>query len=71
MHPPVSFVFEPMSDDSGASTAGASILQVMTWGPKKQVGHEIHIHASAHVRTHGLVDYIIKLFSPQLYWFEQ
>lgn len=44
-NPPVSFVFELVSDDRLASTAGARILQVMTGGHWWQLESEIRIHA--------------------------
>lgn len=44
-NPPVSFVFELVSDDRLAFAAGARILQVMTGGHSWQLESEIHIHA--------------------------
>lgn len=44
-NPPVSFVFELVSDDRLASTAGARILQLMTRGHQWQLESEIHTHA--------------------------
>lgn len=52
---PVSFVFELVSDDRLASTAGARILQAMSGGHWWQLESEMHMqsaHRRAHTHTH-------------------
>ena len=61
-NPPVSFVFEPVSDDSQASAAGAKILQVMTGGHSWQLESEICVNAIStgsrvHIKMCNLFDY--------------